>query len=186
MNIYLKSRDDILSISKVPTNPLNFLTIIFYVSSNRLSFNLQTKYSKIFNKTPDYNRDISVLHFFKDSFRKRNTFFFQKNTLRIFSDFPKFRSFLFLLWKNFAIESAQDIFKKTYHFISILQYTYQPTNFEKKNQVCFQKNLLFLKKDLSYIFEKSFYFSLILWQICHSLVMESFLTQTRHPTRSIG
>ena len=49
----------------------------------------------------------------------------------------------------------------------------------KKIKFCFQKKTFFSKRPNFRMFEKSYYFSRLLWQICYNLVRKKFQIKNR-------
>ena len=116
----------------------------------------------------------------KMPFKRMKTYFFEKILFMKFNFF-KIKNYLILLQKNIAIKV-----EKTFLRNSIIWYAFNSkfatfNDFEEKS-CFFWKPIYFFKKKH---FEKSYYFSHILWQICYNLVIKSFQFQNLGIARTI-
>ena len=129
-------------------------------------------------------------NFVKDAFQKNESvfFYFKKYPLFIkICNFFKFKNFLVSLPKI----TSQLEWKK--HFQEIISFhTHSTGNLQllptlkKKSGFFSKKTQNFLNQtQISYVFEKSYYFSRILRQICCNLVIKNFQSQNR-PDRTLS
>ena len=102
-----------------------------------------------------------------DAFQKEEGIFFKKKLI-----FPNLKIVEFLLQKTSQLKLKR-------HFKEIVSFDTHSTASSPfvpilKRKTFFHKNPLSKKKQISYVFKKSYYFSRIVRQICYNLVMKNF------------
>ena len=134
------------------------------------------KFTRRKTRRPATTSIVYTLQFCWRCFSKGWNRFF-KHTFHTFSNFYKFKNFLIFLQKKFTIEVEKTFLRNIIIRCAFYSKFSTFTDFEKI-QAFLEKTIQFFNEaQILYVFEKSYYFSCILRQVCYVLVMTNFQIQ---------